>query len=102
LYGFELASTWFRLEASFKLKFKSPWKGNFFYAHPLMSTTNYSPLMESKQWQGNMMGFKLSPPLTIKKWSSSLGFQIKNLTTQGEVPFQLKESQVALFVHRPL
>ncbi|MCM2350064.1 MAG: hypothetical protein NDI69_08575 [Bacteriovoracaceae bacterium] len=97
-----ITTTWLNAKADLLFEMWGPWRINAMYGVPLQVETNYSPLVSAKQWQGTNIHLAITPPLNFKGWETNLSLDQINLTTQGERPFTLNESRIALSVRRSL
>lgn len=97
-----ITAAWITVNSEVNFDFWGQWFLGAKFGVPGMVETNYAPLKKAKQWQGNNLQLTMTPPLYFKGWSSSFSFQQINLSSQGEAPFTLNESRIALFVRRSL
>jgi len=97
-----ITSTWMRIRTEVTLDYRGRWIVAASYGMPLMVETDYEPLAKAKEWKGTNLNISITPPYSYKSWQTALTVDQMNLTTQGDRPFTLNESRVALSIRRSL
>lgn len=102
IFPSSISSTWMRIRSEITLDFRGRWIVAASYGMPLMVETDYKPLSKAKEWKGTNLNVSITPPYSYKSWETALTVDQMNLTTQGDRPFTLNESRVALSIRRSL
>lgn len=97
-----ITTNWLTLKTELLLDIWGAWRLNASYGVPVGVTTNYKPLSKAKSWNGNNLYLAVTPPFNYKGWGSNIAFNQINLISQGERPFTLNESRIALSIRRSL
>lgn len=97
-----ISSTWMRIRSEVTFDYRGRWIVAASYGMPMMVETDYKPLAKAKEWKGTNLNVSITPPYSYKSWQTALTVDQMNLTTQGDRPFTLNESRVALSIRRSL
>lgn len=97
-----ITTNWLTIKSELLLDIWGAWRLNASYGVPMSVTTNYKPLSKADTWGGSNLYLAITPPFAYKGWETNVGFNQINLTSQGDRPFTLNESRIALSVRRSL